>query len=467
MPGMRIFSYSVAGVLGLLMMSSTMTPIIADSSERALLDAPIRLVTSPIKGVVEDLTLKPGDGIRSGDVLGSVRNNDVDKSKLIELELKVSDLTYSIATQTLAIAEGRANQGKLEAAISQQRRALIEQFLSQVDTARATLAKFEAHQAIAQTSGDREKKLKARGVVGGDLANFENTIEAASSEKEGARIELQAAENRLAAAESKIYLGPDAGPINSLLEELRASLLKTNAAVADVSGLSAMLLDVRRIRDEELKRVARLSRHSIVAGGSGAIFEVGRLNGSAVSDGDAIAQSIDCADAFVVAIFSERKARALSPGAGVTVRSDGWDKPIGGAIEKLVPRTTSMSDSGFAVPFPPTERRELYAIVNIDELDAEPGKGTCQIGKWVAVSLDDGAIPSAADLTRSAQQAVSSAFNYVYAQTAEMFSSGKVHASEPASLARTKSGMYAITRPSRTRSDRLDRLRPPIERLDR
>ena len=99
------------------MLSSTLNPIIADSSERALLDAPIRLVTSPIKGVVEELSLKPGDEIRAGDVLGIVRNNDVDKSKLIELELKVSDLTYAIATQTLAITEGEESQGKLEAAI--------------------------------------------------------------------------------------------------------------------------------------------------------------------------------------------------------------------------------------------------------------------------------------------------------------------------------------------------------------
>ena len=88
-----------------------------------------------------------------------------------------------------------------------------------------------------------------------------------------------------------------------------------------------MLTDVVRIRDQELERIARLSRQAVVAGGSGAIFEVGRLNGSAVSDGDAIAQSIDCADAFVVAIFSERKAPALTPGAEVTIRSDGWEQP--------------------------------------------------------------------------------------------------------------------------------------------
>ena len=443
MPGMRIFSYSVAGVLGLLLLSSTLNPIIADSSERALLNAPIRLVTSPIKGVVEELSLKPGDEISEGDVLGIVRNNDVDKSKLIELELKVSDLTYAIATQTGAITEGEDQQRKLKAEIVEQRRVLIEQFLSQVETSTATLAQFQAQQAIAQTSDDRGKKLKSRGVVGGDLANYENTLEAASAEKDRALSELQAAGSRLAAAKSGIYLGPDAAPINNFLEELRASDRKMNAAKTDVADLKAMLTDVLRIRDQELERIKRLTRQAVVAGGSGAIVEVGRLSGSAVSDGDAIAQSMDCADAFVVAIFSERKAPALTPGAKVTIRSDDWEQSVGGTIQKLVPRTTSMDDAGFAVPFPPTERRELYAFVAIDDLGTDPGKGSCQIGKWVSVSLDNGSIPSAADALKSAQQAGSSAFSYIYAQTLGITSLGNQPAKEPVSTIAASPGKEA------------------------
>ena len=172
---------------------------------------------------------------------------------------------------------------------------------------------------------------------------------------------------------------------------------------------------------------------------------------------------MDCADAFVVAIFSERKAPALTPGAKVTIRSDDWEQSVGGTIQKLVPRTTSMDDAGFAVPFPPTERRELYAFVAIDDLGTDPGKGSCQIGKWVSVSLDNGSIPSAADALKSAQQAGSSAFSYIYAQTLGITSLGNQPAKEPVSTIAASPGKEARNLEPRI----TDRLHPPSEQFDR
>jgi hypothetical protein len=68
-----------------------------------------------------------------------------------------------------------------------------------------------------------------------------------------------------------------------------------------------------------------------------------------------------------------------------------------------LPKTSDKIDDRFAVPFPQTERRELYAIIAPDRTDgkvhpedaAQHEQSTsCNVGQWVTVSKDDGIVPS-------------------------------------------------------------------------
>ena len=97
MPGMRVFSFSAAGVLGLLLVSGSMPAVLSDSTDRAIIDAPVDLITSPIKGVVSSLTINPGDPVAAGQSLAVVQDNAVDPAKLIELNLKAAELDSRIA----------------------------------------------------------------------------------------------------------------------------------------------------------------------------------------------------------------------------------------------------------------------------------------------------------------------------------------------------------------------------------
>ena len=105
--------------------------------------------------------------------------------------------------------------------------------------------------------------------------------------------------------------------------------------------------------------------------------------------GDTLAEALDCRNAFVVAIFSERQAQALSVGSRVKVNADGWNQEADGLVERLVPRTTERVDLDYAVPFPPTERRELYAFIRVDGANQQKlARDTaCSVGTWVSVSL--------------------------------------------------------------------------------
>jgi hypothetical protein len=75
-----------------------------------------------------------------------------------------------------------------------------------------------------------------------------------------------------------------------------------------------------------------------------------------------------------------------------------------GFVAAVLPKTSDKLDERFAVPFPQTERRELYAIIAPDSSRNGPAEvetvglhdqsTPCSVGQWVTVTKDNGIIPS-------------------------------------------------------------------------
>jgi hypothetical protein len=73
-------------------------------------------------------------------------------------------------------------------------------------------------------------------------------------------------------------------------------------------------------------------------------------------------------------------------------------------VTAVLPKTSDKLDERFAVPFPQTERRELYAIVAPDSRSDSAAQAEsvgpheqstpCSVGQWVTVTKDNGVIPS-------------------------------------------------------------------------
>jgi hypothetical protein len=88
---------------------------------------------------------------------------------------------------------------------------------------------------------------------------------------------------------------------------------------------------------------------------------------------------------------------------GTRVRVDGASFQSG-IVTAVLPKTSDKIDDRFAVPFPQTERRELYAIIAPDGRtdgaahaeDTAPHEQLtpCTVGQWVTVTKDDGIVPS-------------------------------------------------------------------------
>jgi hypothetical protein len=205
--------------------------------------------------------------------------------------------------------------------------------------------------------------------------------------------------SQLEALEKGIYVGDDLVAIATLVQKQRDIDLDAKRLAIEETELSAQLADQKRLIDAERIRLEQLAAADVRVPGQSMVLTVDASKGRHVSAGDALASLVDCEQQFVVAIFSYRQGQELA--AGTHVRVDGASFKSG-VITSLLPKTSDKLDERYAVPFPQTERREMYAIVMPDQRDgdAQPTESAqtagqsapCAVGKWVTVTRDNGAV---------------------------------------------------------------------------
>src|SRR4030081_754416 len=94
---LRASSLVVASVLSLLMITTVVPPIVADQSDRAVVNAPVTLLTSPIDGEIDSLAATPGRSVEAGESLAQISNVRLDRGTLISLEEKAAEAREKLA----------------------------------------------------------------------------------------------------------------------------------------------------------------------------------------------------------------------------------------------------------------------------------------------------------------------------------------------------------------------------------
>src|SRR3979409_926255 len=83
---LRASSLVVASILSVLMLTTVVPPIVADQSDRAVVNAPVTLLTAPIDGEIDALPVSPGRAVEAGDLFARISNVRLDRGTLILLE---------------------------------------------------------------------------------------------------------------------------------------------------------------------------------------------------------------------------------------------------------------------------------------------------------------------------------------------------------------------------------------------
>ena len=399
---LRVSSLAVASILSLLLINSVVPPIVADQSDRAVVNAPVTLLTSPIDGEIDFLTMSPGRTVEAGDSLAQISNVRLDRGTLISLEEKAADAREKLAATQGKKDSDRAYLKTIDSEIANQTEQLKAQFQSQIGELRARVAQSESLSAEKKALVDRQSDMVARDAASAYMlrpTTHQYSAALHNADAENAKLNQKIAQ--LDALEKGIYVGDDLIAVGTLVQKRRDIDLDEKRMEIEERELSAVLEDHQRLINKEQKRLDTLAEANVRVTTAGKILNVGAAPGRHVNAGDSVASLVDCDKRFVVAIFSYRQGQSMK--VGTSVRVDGASFGSG-VVTAVLPKTSDKIDDRFAVPFPQTERRELYAIIAPDnrtqgtldpEATAQHEQSTsCNVGQWVTVTKEDGIIPS-------------------------------------------------------------------------
>lgn len=399
---LRVSSLVVGGIISLLMVSSVVPSIVADQSDRAVVDAPVTLLTAPIDGEIDTLTASPGHPVEAGTSLARISNVRLDRGTLISLEEKVGD-----AREKLEAARSKKNSdleylASLDSIIAGQTEQLKAQFESQIAELRARSAASDSMSGEKKALVDRQTDMVARNAASIDMLRpttqqYSAALHTADAEKSKLNQKIA----QLDALQKGVYVGDDLIAIASLVQKRRDIDLDARRMEIESKELSGVLVEKQRLIDTEKKRLNALAEADVRAPNQGTILNVGAAPGRHVNAGDSVASLVDCGKRFVVAIFSYRQGESMKVGMRVHVDGGAFGE---GVVTAVLPKTSDKIDERFAVPFPQTERRELYAIIapaNGGDRVGRPADTardeettSCAVGQWVTVTKDNGIVPS-------------------------------------------------------------------------
>jgi multidrug resistance efflux pump len=399
---LRVSSLAVAGVLSMLMITTVVPPIVADQSDRAVVNAPITLLTAPIDGEIESMSTSPGRTVGAGESLARISNTRLDRGILITIEQKIADAREKLEATRAKKNSDREYVKSLDSEIANQAEQFKAQFESRIVELRARVAESESLSGEKRALVERQSDMVNRNAASMYMLRptkeqYSATLHKADAE----RAKLNQKSSQLAALEKGIYVGDDLVTIGNLVQKRRDIDLDAKRMEIEEKELSAVLPDQQLVVDSEIKRLHALAAAEVQVPTGGKILSVGVAPGRHVTAGDTVASLVDCDKRFVVAIFSYRQGQSMK--VGTQVRVDGASFGSG-IVTAVLPKTSDKLDERFAVPFPQTERRELYAIIAPDSRSDGVAQAEstglheqstpCSVGQWVTVTKDNGIIPS-------------------------------------------------------------------------
>jgi multidrug resistance efflux pump len=413
---LRVSTLVVGGVLAILLVTSVIPPIVADQSDRAVVNAPLTLLTAPIDGEIESVSKNVSNAALSGDSMARISNTRLDRGTLISLEEKTADARAKLEATQQKKESDRAYVEMLDTEIDNQSKQLRTQFQSQIVGLRAKIGETDSLSGAQKALVDRQTGLVARNVASMDMLKpTKENYSAALHKSDAARAGLDQKIAQLDALEKGIYVGDDLVAIGILVQKRRDIAFDAARMEIEERELAAIVQDKQALASQERQRLASLTEADVQVSQGGKILTIGATPGRRVKAGDTLASVVDCDKRFVVAIFSYRQAQSMKSGTRVRVEGANFGS---GIVTAILPKTSDKEDERFAVPFPQTERRELYAIIapegsgndgqRAETVAATDDSTPCTVGQWVTVTKDKAMVPSTSVMWRRVETLISS-----------------------------------------------------------
>lgn len=389
----KVAGYALLAFVLWLMVATLVEPLLSSQATRAVLQAPVGIVTSPINGVVTQMAVRSGHAVLPGTLVATVRNPTVSQ-----------EILTTLTTQRLGLQSQLAQLGNQYKSDNQEMRAIGQQ--AQV-TRQASLAQTWDAWEIAQRQRDvahsmvaeQENKVRTNEALLKEGAISEQVMNAAEAQLSTARAAAAVAEQAFAGQAQTVvsagqgaFVGTGGNSLFQTLASRREALRNsTDRARQDGTAIYKQLRQISQLEEEERRRVEKLAAYEVKATQPGMVHTVLAPEGAYVTAGSSLVRVTDCSRIGVIAVFPARLAKRLSVGSKLDVKV-AENVAVPARVEQLLPVASDALQSTYSVPFPYAEQGYIYAVARIES--AEPPKSEdgsrqtlCVPGKVVSASL--------------------------------------------------------------------------------
>lgn len=391
----RVASYGMVAFIIWVILSVMFPPVFNRSSERAVVNSPVNLVTTPVEGVVTRQAVAMGGTFSAGQPLMTLQNSNLDRALLVDLTGKRLDNQTRLEAARAKLASDQTRLASTTQDIQRYQSAAQREHASRIKGIEAKLS--VARQQIDQQEDvvNRNQAMQWAGAVSEAYTDASrNQLTVLAGQRDAIQAELDSARGSSEAARGKVYMSSADGAVGALVQrqdELRASIAQEQSEIAQLQEYGE---SVDKMVAAEQERLDRVSNLEIKAYTNGVVEDVLAPPGTRVAAGATLMRTTNCSQPRVVAVFPRSLSKDLLPGTRVTVHVDGVGKPVSGAVAEVLPRAPDGDQARYFVPFPPIEKNEVYLIARLDKpLPDLPATGTqetdrCALGHWAKVSLN-------------------------------------------------------------------------------
>ncbi|WP_248744808.1 MULTISPECIES: hypothetical protein [unclassified Pseudomonas] len=372
-----------------LLLSTLFMPLLSTSATRAILNAPVILLTTPIDGVVSSLSIKSGTSFVEGQQLAVVENPRANQDTLLTLQTRRLSLEQELSSSLSQFEHDQQYYQALEKISQQYQAAFHTRQLFGQKALRAENYAASARLKEAQDTVERNLELFRQGAVSNALVDSSKAqLASLQGAAESVRSQLGISNGDLSAANQQVYLDPDQLRMFDLSSHLVTLKLSLDNQERNRSTVEQELQKLDGLIEAENSRIKLMSGYDVVAYSAGTVQEVVAPQGTLVRAGSTLVRATNCGESYVIAVFPERVASKIDRDTVLKVSIRGLEEPLTAKVEQLLSHSSDLQPGTYSVPFPYAEQNSVYVVATFAaNLSDRQRSMVCKPGLWASAEV--------------------------------------------------------------------------------
>ncbi|MFJ3470480.1 HlyD family secretion protein [Pseudomonas sp. NPDC090201] len=385
----RLVGFSVLFFIVWLLFSTLFMPLLSSSATRAILNAPVILLTTPIDGVVSSLKVKAGDTFDTGQTIATIENPRANQETLLTLQTRRLTLEQQLASLKSQAEHDQQFYEALDKTSQQYQSAYHTRQLYTQRALKAESAAADSRLQDAQATVTRNMELFRQGAVSqAAVTSSKAQLASLQGAAESIRSQLRINSGDVSAASEQVYLDPDQLRMFDLQSRMTTLQLSLANQAKNRATQQQELDNLNRLIDTEQNRVKLMAAYDVVAYAPGTVQELIAPQGTLVRAGSTLLRATVCDQTNVIAVFPERMASKINRDTMLEVKVGGLNEPLKAHVVQLLAKPGDAQLANYSVPFPFAEQNAVYVVGAFDaDLSPTQRARTCNPGNWVTAEV--------------------------------------------------------------------------------